>query len=146
MFRHFATINGVPTETFTLEQFTAKLDLKGVKSTSGPKVKISMNRIGGKIMAATKPIFKKAAYDLRADLKAAWPVDTGRSRDGWKIRANQYDWTVTNNTVNPVTKVPYIDKLWWGMPVGSPQMPMGGEPILRANAARLKINLAREVG
>ncbi len=139
-------INGEPAETFTLEAFTANLDLNGAKTfiPKTDKHKISFNRIGGKIMTAAKPIFRETAHAFKAELVDSWPVDTGRSRDGWKIQANQYDWTVTNSVVNPRTGVSYIGGLWWGLPIGSEQLPYGGDPILRRHAARLLINLANE--
>lgn len=145
MIEHFAFLNGKPVETFSLEQFTQNINLHNVAVTQRSGKKISMNRIGGKIVQSTKHIFKEAAYRLKDELVMVWPVASGRSRDGWGIRANQYDWTVVNYITNPDTGESYVPSLWFGLPLGSPQLPNGAEPILRANAAALKLALAREL-
>jgi len=146
MIGYSARINNVPADLFKLEAFTSILTMRNEKSSNTSTAMFSMNRIGSKILTPIKKTFTKATLDIQSDLKAAWPVDTGRSRDGWKIHPERYDWSITNNVKAPLTNLSYIQGLWVGMPIGSPQMPMGGEPILRANAKRLQSEIKRVVG
>ena len=72
---------------------------------------------------------------LKDDIVRSWPVKTGRSKAGWKIRANQYSPAVVNNVRNPITGANYVDDLWRGLPWGSDQLPLGGDPIFLKHSA-----------
>jgi len=71
---------------------------------------------------------------MKDDIVASWPVKTGRSKAGWKIRSNQYSASVVNNVRNPITGANYVDDLWRGLPWGSSQLPLGGDPIFAKHA------------
>ncbi len=70
-------------------------------------------------------VLDEQTQNLQTELKVAWPVDTGRSRAGWKQQPTQDGYSVTNNVKAPDGEE-YIDDLWMG---SSRQMPDGGDII-----------------
>lgn len=147
------TINGLDPMAF-IRKFKAEkiepsgsgpihVDFSRVHTVKNKRTKISLNRITGKIIEDVKPVYRYHAHKLKEELVNNWPVATGRSRDGWRVQANQYDWTVVNSVVNPVTGEHYVEDLWDGLPRGSRQLPNGGMPILRRSAAMLQADLKK---
>ena len=137
-----ATINGKKADTFTLKKFVPNLEINGSINVGDPSTKLSFTRMGGNIVKSARLVFSKIAKEFKLDLQSQWPVKSGASRAGWKIKANQHGWAVSNNVVNPITGEHYVPKLWVGTPVGSRQLPRGGDPIFRQYAAKLQIALA----
>ncbi len=89
---------------------------------------------------ATMKIVRKRSQLLKADLVAAWPVKSGASRAGWKVIGNQHSSAVVNRVVSP-EGYDYVPNLWRGLPLGSRQLPNGGDPIVRRHAKALKRDL-----
>ena len=79
-------------------------------------------------------IVAKHAQTFHADIISAWPVDTGYSKSVWFINKKGNTWTVQN-------PAHYSGLLFIGNPVGSPQLPAGGYPILKANIKRMELDL-----
>jgi hypothetical protein len=99
--------------------------------TFTPGSKVTWNSLYGIIDADVKEVIRKNMQALKSDIRAAWPVKTGRSKINWIIRGNQHGWSLANPTVNPSTGYHYIPFLWYG---GSQQLPLGGDPIVRARS------------
>lgn len=91
---------------------------------------------------AVKEVIKKHSYALKEDIQAAWPVKTGKSKAGWRVYGHRYGWTVSNNVVSPEGH-DYVPNLWLGMPIGSPQLPNGGDPIVQRRRVLLEKDLKR---
>jgi len=115
--------------------------------TYRPGSSIKWDNLSGVIEDNIKEVIREETFNLRDDIKAVWPVKTGRSKMNWYIRGNRYGWSIVNPTINPKTGFHYIPFLWFG---GSKQLPLGGDPIVRARAAillsrfkRLKWNARR---
>ena len=70
-------------------------------------------------------VLDEQTKNLQTDLKAAWPVDTGRSRAGWKQQPTLDGYSVTNDITTP-DGYDYVGDLWMG---SSRQMPDGGDII-----------------
>ncbi len=95
--------------------------------------------IGGK----TSAIVKEQTIHLKNDLVAAWPVKSGRSRAGWKVRTYKTGHYAVVNFVKSPKGYNYVADLWEGTPRGSEQLPNGGDPILYRNALELRKRLDR---
>lgn len=96
-----------------------------------PGSTVKWDNLFGVIENNVKEVIREEIFNLRDDIRAVWPVKTGRSKMGWRIRGNRYGWSIVNPTVNPKTGYHYIPFLWSG---GSPQLPLGGDPIVRARS------------
>ncbi len=78
---------------------------------------------------------ERSMHNLKNNLQLEWPVDTGRSKEGFDVVQSQnpiphtQGWAVVNYVVNPDTKESYIPDLWKGLPWGSKQLPFGADPI-----------------
>lgn len=82
-------------------------------------------------------IVAKHAQAFHADIKFAWPVDTGFSKKQWLItKASPTEWVVQNNAR-------YSGVLWLGRigNKGSDQLSAGGNPILSAHIKRMLADL-----
>ncbi len=95
---------------------------------------IDLKRTSKVIDLHIRKVLSSRTQALKADIVAAWPVKSGRSKAGWRIQANQYSWSVVNSVSNPETGEEYVDDLWKGLPWGSSQMPLGGDPIVRKHS------------
>ena len=102
--------------------------------------KVKWENLPSVINKATMVVVRKRSHLLKEDLKAAWPVKSGRSRAGWKVQGNQYSSSVVNRVVSPEGH-DYVPRLWEGLPLGSRQMPNGGDPIVQRNARALEKEL-----
>ncbi len=81
--------------------------------------------IESQIKESFNEVLNEQTLSLQDDLKTAWPVDTGRSRAGWKQQPIPDGYSVTNDVKSPEGH-DYVDKLWMG---SSRQMPDGGDII-----------------
>jgi len=52
----------------------------------------------------------EAGRDLHGRFHQEWPIDTGRSRDGWELKLEREDFVLTND-------VPYTGFITTGQPV-----------------------------
>ncbi len=119
--------------------------------------RIKLNQLEQAIEDALNETVKRAITVLKTDIQEQWPVDTGRSKAGWKVQETSNGWAVTNNVkaVREEPDVPvfvtaglppapdfltdsagfddsYVPILWNGRQgpgIGSTQLPMGGDPI-----------------
>jgi len=96
---------------------------------------VNLEKVKGAIDERIRLVLSKRTKLMKDDIVNAWPVKTGRSKAGWRIRANQYSSAVVNKVRNPITGVAYVDDLWRGLPWGSDQLPLGGDPIFAKHAA-----------
>ena len=106
--------------------------------------KITWEQLPGVVAVSTMKIMRKRSRLLKNDLVAVWPVRSGASRAGWKVIGNQYSSAVINRVISP-EGYDYVPNLWMGLPLGSKQLPNGGDPILRRHAKALKKDLKRMV-
>jgi len=106
--------------------------------------KVSWEGLPRRIGTATSKIVKARTVKLTTNIKAVWPVKSGRSKAGWKMRSYKTGhYTVVNFVKSPKARYNYVADLWVGSPVGSDQLPNGGDPILKAHAILLKRDLGR---
>ncbi len=105
-------------------------------------MKVRFDQVFGIIDAATKQVIKDRTYKLKNEIVAIWPVKSGRSKAGWKIRGNQYGWSVVNNVKSP-EGYDYVPNLWFGLPLGSPKLPNGGDPVFQRHMLLLEKDLKR---
>jgi len=106
-------------------------------------VKVSWNQLPSVINKAASKIVEKRTAKLYRDVVQVWPVKTGRSKAGWKMRS--YDdgsWTIVNFVKAP-EGYNYVPDLWAGLPLGSSQLPNGGYPIFARHMIALRRDLDR---
>jgi hypothetical protein len=104
--------------------------------------KITWEQLPKTVQLAMMPVLRKRSKLLKTDIVAAWPVKSGRSKAGWKLRGNQYSSSVVNHVVSP-EGYDYVPRLWEGLPLGSRQLPNGGDPIVRRHYALLLKDIAQ---
>lgn len=98
-------------------------------------MKLSWDQLTPHLKKKASDIVERNAMQFFRDIVRVWPVDTGRSRAAWKIEEiATARWLVSNN-------VNYSQYLWVGLPVGSKQLPNGGQPILNATVRKLEREL-----
>ncbi len=102
--------------------------------------KVRFEDLFGIIDKAARKVIKERMYLLKDDVVNAWPVKSGRSKMGWSVYAHRSGWTLSNAVKSP-EGFDYVPQLWIGMPVGSRQMPLGGDPILQMHHELLKAEL-----
>ena len=97
---------------------------------------MTFGQLEAKLYHNATAIVGKHAQTFHADIKLAWPVDTGDSRRAWKLSRSGTEWAIENN-------VSYSGILFVGRvgKRGSNQLAAGGYPILKANILRLKSDL-----
>ncbi len=104
--------------------------------------KITWGQLPKLIDQKAKMVVQKRTHALRAEIVAVWPVKSGRSKAGWKIRGNQHGYSIVNNVKSP-EGYDYVPNLWIGLPVGSAQLPNGGDPIYQRHARLLMKDFKR---
>ena len=102
--------------------------------------KVKFNQLQGVIEVAARRVIKKRTYLLKDDIVKAWPVKSGRSKDGWKVHGHRAGWTISNHVVSPEGH-DYVPNLWIGLPLGSRQLPNGGDPIVQRQLRLLRRDL-----
>ena len=100
--------------------------------------KVSWEALPGIITTEVSEVLEKTTRELSQDIKAAWPVASGRSKAGWKVRRYKSGNFAVVNFVKAPGGYNYVADLWEGMPKGSSQLPNGGDPILRRHQIRLR--------
>jgi len=111
-----------------------------VVHTGRGNTKVKFEELQGIIVKATKKVIKKRTYKLKDDIVAAWPVKSGASKAGWKVWGHRAGWTISNHVVSPEGH-DYVPNLWVGLPLGSRQLPNGGDPIVQRQLRLLRNDL-----
>ena len=113
--------------------------MRVVHSPAGT-TKVRFDQVFGIIEKSAKAVIKKRTYALKEDIVRAWPVKSGRSKAGWKVWAHRAGWTISNHVVSPEGH-DYVPNLWVGLPLGSRQLPNGGDPIVQRHVKLLRKGL-----
>lgn len=104
-------------------------------------VKVSWNQLPKIITNEVSKVVEKRTQKLYLDIVNVWPVKTGKSKAGWKVR--QYKpggWAIVNFVKGP-QGYNYVADLWAGLPKGSAQLPNGGYPVMARHLILLKKDL-----
>jgi len=102
-------------------------------------MRVAFEDLFGVIKKAARATVRDHSYALKADIQRVWPVKTGASKAGWAIRGNQHGWVIVNHVVSP-KGYDYVQGLWHG---SSQQLPLGGDPIVRARRELLMQSLRK---
>ncbi len=128
---------------------------------------VTWDQLAGSIEETLDTTVHRSIQMLKTDIQEDWPVDTGRSKAGWRVEEINSGWAVANNvkasqtTPSSSSLAPalpshlggddsYVPTLWNGRQgpgVGSLQLPLGGDPIyqrwleqtLKTNLENMKI-------
>ncbi len=93
------------------------------------------------INAEASRIVERRTKLMFADIVSSWPVKSGKSKAGWKVRGYKPGgWAIVNFVRSP-DGYDYVADLWAGLPRGSSQLPNGGDPILLRHTIMLKKDL-----
>jgi len=104
-------------------------------------VKVSWAQLPSVINLAASRIVEKRTRKLYAEIVSVWPVKTGKSKAGWKVRGYKAGgWAIVNFVKGP-EGYNYVADLWYGLPKGSSQLPNGGYPVLARHLHLLKSEL-----
>ena len=106
-------------------------------------VKVTWAQLPKIIATEASEIVETRTRKLYADVVSSWPVKTGKSKAGWKVRGYKAGgWAIVNFVKSP-DGYNYVADLWAGLPKGSAQLPNGGDPILAGHMIALKRDLSR---
>ena len=105
-------------------------------------MKVTFEQAPKHIDAAARKVIKHHVYRLRDDIVHAWPIKSGRSKAGWKVHGHRSGHTIANHVVSP-KGYDYVPQLWVGLPLGSKQLPNGGDPIVQRRWKLLRKDLKR---
>ena len=103
--------------------------------------KVTWQGLPRKIDKATSKIVESQTKVLYSDIVRAWPVKSGKSKAGWRVRDYVSGHYAVVNFVRSPEGYNYVADLWIGLPVGSDQLPNGGDPILARNIIQLRSRL-----
>ncbi len=93
--------------------------------------KVTWDMLPSIIAGETQKIVEHHTKLLYMDIVSVWPVKSGKSKASWRVRKYVSGHYAVVNFARAKGGYNYVADLWIGEPVGSSQLPNGGDPILK---------------